>query len=274
MIFCKELNQNFPDHASMYRALVANKAAIISLKKAAIKTTDPLGVRLHVDEAMKEAAGVSLSYGDYVYPVINTTNYLDSHNDLHIDGIWNKSVKEQQGKIYYIVNHDLALGKVISYPKEVEMMVKEITWKSLGKPYEGMTQALIFKSRLTEKSNRDAYLAFRDGEEIQQSVRMEHVNIDLAIDSDEKDLTREKAMYDKFLKVMVNPEVAKERGYFWIVSEAKIYKEGSAVLFGSNDATGVLYNFDTGKNQPTTIQPVAEPVQPSQFNIKSLLNSF
>jgi hypothetical protein len=269
MITCKELNKTFAAKAQLFAALIAEKGNLISLKKATIKTTDDVSFGLLRDATTVKAEQKDLGYGDYIYPVINTTLYLDSHNDLHLNGIWDKSAKDQNGKIHYVVNHELKIGSVIAYPKDVEIMVKTLPWSALGKSYSGDTEALIFKAKLSEKSQKDAYLAFKDGENIQQSVRMEYVNIDLAIDSTDKEFKHEKALFDKYMKVMANPEVATERGYFWTVSEAKIYKEGSAVLFGSNDATGTLYDLNDTKAQPS--QDTAP--QPS-INIKQLLQIF
>ena len=41
----------------------------------------------------------------YHYIAVNTTNILDSHGDLHVKGLWNKSVKDQQGKNYLVTDH-------------------------------------------------------------------------------------------------------------------------------------------------------------------------
>lgn len=239
---CKELNKDFSSQREMFLALKANKQSLIELKKATIKNADPVRSFTPTSrtEAAKSAEKTDVGYGDYVYPVINTINFLDSHKDLHVWGIWDKSAAEQTGKVYYIVNHDLALGSVISYPKEVEVMVKEMFWSELGRDYAGKTQALIFKAKLTEKSNRDAYLAIKDGEDLQNSVRMLYVSLDLAVNSGSEDFKEEKRIWDKYYPSIVNKE-ASEDGYFWAVTEAKIYKEGSAVLFGSNEATPIQY---------------------------------
>jgi hypothetical protein len=270
MIFCKELNRTFETQAKMFAALLSEKQTIISLKKAAIKTTDSVQFGFVKGTTAVKSEAKDLDYGDYIYPVINTTNYLDSHNDMHLNGIWDKSAKEQNGKIYYAANHKLELGSIISYPKEVEIILRKMKWQELGKDYPGETEALIFKAQLTEKSQRDAYLAFKAGEDIQQSVRMEYVNIDLAVDSKDKEFKHEKALFDKLVKVMANPETAAQRGYFWAVSEAKIYKEGSAVLFGSNDATTTLYDLNDTSKQPLS----GTVAQPSGINIKKILQNF
>lgn len=242
MYQCKELNDSFNTQKGMFAALKANKQLIIEAKKAAIKNSDPFfcvgGETATKDAAVKSGAGIE--FGDYIYPVINTTWWLDSHKDLHIDGIWDKSAKEQSGKTYYIINHDLALGSVISYPKEVEIMIKQMGWKDLGYAFNGVTQALIFKAKITDKSNAAAVAAFKGGEEIQNSIRMVYVSLDLAVNDSSEDFKEEKRIWDKYAAKVVNQDALKD-GYFWPIYEAKIYKEGSAVLFGSNEATPVLY---------------------------------
>lgn len=245
MIQCKELNKAFADKKAMFKAIKTAKQELIAAKKAVIKNSDPVLVTIGYGgpsnlPIMKEfGVAKEVSFGDYVYPVINTINYLDSHKDVHLWGIWDKSAKEQNGKIYYIINHDLSIGKVISYPKEVQIMVKEMTWAELSRSYTGKTQALVYKAKLTEKTNRDAYEAIKAGEEIQNSVRMQYIRLDLAVNSGDEDFKEEKRIWDKYAPSVVNKE-ALEDGYFWAIFEAKIYMEGSAVLFGSNDVTPIL----------------------------------
>lgn len=272
MIKCKELNRDFATKEEMFKALKENKQDIINLKKAAIKTSDSVPM-LSVSETAEVVKGLSpkeeLKIGDYVYPVINTTKYLDSHGDVHLNGIWDRSVTEQTGKTYLIINHDLSVGKVISQPKDVTPMVKEIAWKDLGKNFEGTTQALIFKAKLTEKSNRDGFLAYKDNDPVEHSIRMQYVKLDLAINSYDKDFKAEKALYDSIYPEIANKQAADENGYFWAVSEAKIYKEGSMVLAGSNDATPTLYDLEAGTT--TSNKEAATSTSHLQmFNFKNL----
>ena len=71
------------------------------------------------------------------------------------------------------------------------------------------------------------------------SVGMRYVKIDLAINSESEWDKDEKELWDKYYPIVVNKEIADERGYFWVVSEAKVI-EGSAVVMGSNSATPTL----------------------------------
>lgn len=266
MIVCKDLTgKTFATKKDMFLALKQSKEEIIALKKTAIKFSDAVDFQIKDSTTKDGKQNTKLSFGDYIYPVINTTNYLDSHGDVHLPGIWDKSIPAQQGKTYLIINHELSLGNVISYPNDVEPMVKQMEWASLGKSYEGSTQALIFKSKITEKSNPAAYMAYRDGEAIQHSIRMQYVKIELAINDDSEDFKEEKATFDKHIDVIANKEDAINAGFFWAVTEAKIYKEGSAVLFGSNDATPTLYNLDKEIQPPASIENPGPPTSSHQL---------
>lgn len=250
---CKDLKgKSFETKTEMFSALKGAKEEITALKKSVIKFSDAIGFTVKGEGTTKEHGSGKLQYGDYAYPVINTANYLDKHGDVHIPGLWDTSAEAQQGKIYLIINHDLSIGNVISYPRDVDILIKTMSWKSLGAPYDGDTQALIFKSRITEKSNPAAYYAYRDGEAIQHSIRMSYVKIELAINDGSDDFRGEKAIFDKYIGQIANKEYALEQGYFWAILEAKIYKEGSAVLFGSNDITPTLYDLETKDFQSST----------------------
>lgn len=250
MIRCKELDKDFETKSEMFKALVANKQEIIALKKSTIKRTD--GVSFRIENAaiknLPDGSGL-LAIGDTIQAVINTTMYFDHHRDVHINGIWNKSAREQTGKTFHVINHDLVLGSIVAYPKDVRIEVRTMTWRELGYDADGSTEALIFHTKMTDKTNEDAFKAYRDGEPVQHSIRMEYVSLALAVNDPE--MKEEYALYQKYLPMIANKEDVEENGYFWAVFEAKISKEGSTVLFGSNEITPAL---NTG-NKSTTEQP-------------------
>lgn len=272
MIFCKSLDKEFSTKAEMFAELKERKDEIKAIKKAAVKMTDGIpSFTSSIDTYTTKGLtpGKPIEYGDTVYPVINTTKYLDSHEDLHLDGMWNKSAGEQTGKTYLLINHDLSVGKVISQPKDVEIIVKSIPWRDLGKSFDGNTEALIFKSKLTEKSNKDGFLAYKDNDPVEHSIRMQYVKMELAINTTEEGFEAEKKEWDKHYSIIANKDRANEMGYFWAVYEAKIYKEGSMVLAGSNDATPTLYDIEPQKS--TQQIAAAKALQSKQFYIN--LNS-
>lgn len=236
----------------MFFALKANVDKIIAVKKAAIKDSEPVSFafRESKDDVSKAApASVikEVKNGDTLFAVINTTNWFDSHGDVHLDGIWDVSVQQQQGKVYYAINHDLKIGSIISYPNEVEMTVKSMNWTDLGQQYEGKTQALIYAFQLTDKSNRDAKKAIKAGVPLQNSVRMQYNDMVLCVDSTAKGLEQERMNFYTYLPVIANKEEVMAAGYYWGIKVAKIVKEGSAVLEGSNRATPILYDDPSNK---------------------------
>jgi hypothetical protein len=66
---------------------------------------------------------------------------------------------------------------------------------------------------------------------------------------DDKDYGAEYEAWQKYYPIAVNKEVADNRGYFWVVKEAKVM-EGSAVLCGSNHATPTLSVEETKFHSP------------------------
>lgn len=270
--YCKILNKAFDDQKEMFRALVDNQEDIINIKKSAIKNSDPIGLQIKRDipnEVIKALQpNKRLDYGDYVHPVINTTKYLDSHQDVHIDGIWDKSLKEQQGKTYLIVNHELEVGKVITWPKDVTPMVQDIKWKDLGADYTGETQALIFKSKLTTRTNKDAFEAYAEGDPVQHSVRMQYVKMRMAINN--KDYKEEFEAWQTYYPMIANKEDADKEGFFFAILEAKIFKEGSMVLAGSNDITPTLYDFEPPNKALNTTEPQEGSTLDWDYLIKNL----
>ena len=245
-------NKVFTDKSELFKELRDNKEHLINLKKV---TKNSASLKFnHFTKSENTIKALVMEEG-YIYPVINTTKVMDSHNDVHIDGLWNKSIKEQQGKIYYIVNHELEIGKVIAYPKDVEVFTEVLQFSELGSNYEGSTQALVFKVSKDVIQYKEALKIIDEKIDIEHSVRMQYVTIFLCINSEEGGYKEEKANWDTYFSYVANKEDAEDNGYFWAVTEAKIYKEGSMVLSGSNDVTPLLQKDieplkDTQKEEP------------------------
>lgn len=256
-ITCKEFpNREFETKEALFAELKANKQFLIDSKKAAIKFTDPIALHIKNTEQTEKAEGDSevIGIGSTVYPVINSCWFLDSHGDVHADGIWNTSAKDQQGKIYYVINHDLEIGKVVAYPDDVELIVKTVQWREIGYDMDGETQILMYGVKLTEASNKDALSAIVSKKPIQNSVRMRYIAMLLCINDNGDDYKQEKANFDKYINRIANKQDALEQGYFWLITEAAIHKEGSAVLFGSNSVTPILYSNPSEDSSKTEIE--------------------
>lgn len=264
MIVVKEFpDKEFATKEELFKALKENKPSLISLKKSIEKRADSINYVNSINSdltANKEENGTQTEVEKLqVKVIINTTNFIDSHNDLHINGIWNKSVSDNANKGFlHLQEHDRDFDKVIS--DNAKGYVESITWKSIGLPYSGKTEALIFDSIIEKKRNELMFKQYSNGWVKNHSVGMRYVKIDLAINSESEWDKDEKELWDKYYPVVANKEVADERGYFWVVSEAKII-EGSAVVMGSNSATptiSVENKSEADKITPEIIEPSSD----------------
>ena len=279
MIVCKEFpDREFNSQEELFKALKENKPSLIVLKKSTEKRADAVSyVNSEVSKlnANKEENGTQTEIDKLqVKVVINTTNFIDSHNDLHINGIWNKSVSDNVNKGFlHLQEHDRDFDKVIS--DSAKGYVESVSWKSLGLPYNGKTEALIFDSVIEKKRNEFMFKQYANGWVKNHSVGMRYVKIDLAVNSESEWDKDEKELWDKYYPVVANKEVADERGYFWVVSEAKVI-EGSAVVMGSNSATPTLSveNKSEADNITSEQEEPSIDTQKQEELLKELLNKF
>ena len=278
MIVVKEFpDREFETKEDLFKALRENKSTLIAQKKMQTKCADAVLHYVVVEndkgETNKaEAVDVSDINSLKASLVINTTNLMDSHSDVHFKGTWNKSTKENKN-ILLLQEHRMTFDHIIS--DDVKAVVKEMNWSDLNINLSGTTEALIFNTNISKQRNPFMFEQYAKGYVKEHSVGMRYVKLELAINSESKWDVEEKAVWDKYYPEISNKEVADERGYFWAVTEAKIV-EGSAVVKGSNYATPVL-NIQAEKsletNEPTEVtQKTEQEAQKEQ--LKQLLNKF
>lgn len=275
MIFCKELNKEFETKEQMFKELKSNESKIIKLKKAAVQKScdkgqfSPIMTSIKFDESIKAELDMK---EDYIYPVINTTLLMDSHSDVHFDGLWNRSLRDQKGQLFYVADHSLKVSDVIAWTEDVKAFVRDLSWESLGKDYEGSTQALIFEIKKDKIVNEAAEKAINENKKVQNSVRMQYVKIKFAVNSSDKDYVENKAYFDSKINSIANKEEVMEQGYFWGIEEAKIYKEGSMVLFGSNPITPVLQLNE--EPEKSTLEKDNQPSNDTDKSFIEEINNF
>ncbi|MDR1562264.1 MAG: hypothetical protein LBS54_04145 [Dysgonamonadaceae bacterium] len=194
-----------------------------------------------------------------VHAIINTTNVLDSHSDVHIDGLWKKTLSETKG-LYLLEQHKHDFDGVIS--RDVKAKTEKMKWRDLGLDVDGETEALIFEAKIRKSDNQKMFEHYAKGNVLNHSVGMEYVRLELCVNSDDEYYKEEKASWDKYIDRIVNREAVEKKGYFYAVSEAKL-KEGSAVLFGSNPITPTI---ETKTIQPSqdTVNRIPAPSQDTQ----------
>lgn len=265
MIHCKELNTDFETIEDLHKALVENEAVIIDRKKSVIYKSIEKGLQVVTDQksiekALDTEANKGIKFDDaYYYFVVNSANYLDSHLDMHASGNWNKSVKDQQGKCYLVFDHALEKSEIIAMKKDIEMFTANISWKMLGKDYDGETYCLIYKVAKNKIIHKQAKEWLEQGYDFEASVRMQYVKIEIAFKSNNPEYAKQNATYEEYYPLIANKEALDDVEVFWIVKEAKNVYESSLVLFGSNDATGMINN----ENKSEAVEDTTESEEPS-----------
>lgn len=276
MIVVKEFpDKEFASKEDLFKALRENKSILIAQKKMITKESDSTIHYVEIESREKsEANKEDIETIPDVTKLkaklaINTTNLMDSHSDVHFDGTWNKSAKEQKN-VLLLQEHQMKFSYIIS--DNVAVSVKKMTWKSLGFDFEGSTEVLIFDTEIDKSRNEFMFDQYNKGYVKEHSVGMRYVKLDLAINSESKWDEEEKAVWDKYIDKIVNKEVAENQGYFWAVTEAKIV-EGSAVVKGSNYATPVI-SIQAEKSLEDNKEEPDNSTQKNEKLLKDLLNKF
>ena len=252
--------------------MAANKDLLIQEKKSALKYADAFSFVGGIvgKEGVMTKAGTGSEQPDGSIKnttVINSCYYLDSHGDVHIPGMWNKSLSDNQkrpvNQIMLLQEHMMKFDKVIADKGNVVPYATKMSWRQLGLDIDGETEVLAFDNTITPLRNPYMYSQYKDGNVFNHSVGMQYVNIDLAINTGEKDLKKYKENWDKYIDYIANKDEAEEEGIFWAVTEAKVI-EGSAVLRGSNIITPTLNSKNTLTEPDASTSK--EPIDKSIFS--------
>jgi hypothetical protein len=256
--------------------LKGDKHKLYAMKKATMKYADAVSYYLPKletiqDSTIKEESVMKAIDTNKinVKAVINTTNILDSHGDVHINGLWKKSISESKNMML-LQEHQMKFDKVIT--DEVEMSTKNMSWKSLGFDYEGTTQALIFDATISkDKYNEMMFEMYSANKVRNHSVGMRYMKVLFAVDSTDKYWQEEKETYDKYIDQIVNKEDV--QGFFTVVLEAKVI-EGSAVLRGSNVVTPTLSVTETKEaDNVTSLEIEPTIVTPTPMDWVKIINN-
>lgn len=264
--------KEFDNKEDQLRWIKDNCTSLIAQKKAQLKTADAFSYVAPLFDTKTESFKANVSIADYkslseikVKAIINTTNVIDSHMDLHVKGIWNKSVKENKA-IMHLQEHKMAFDSIISDGSDLKAYVENTTWKNLGYNFEGETQALVFESTVKADRNSKMFEQYAKGYVKNHSVGMQYVKMLLAVDSEDEYFKEEKKNFDKYIDLAINKEVAEQYGYFWVVLEAKAI-EGSAVPMGSNQFTPTQNNnIEPGNKSTQQEEPSKDTLVLSKLN--------
>lgn len=260
----------FETKKELFKFLSENRDKLIAQKKAVKKDADcPVYIApvIVTQKASTVKAEGTERESLKAVCIINTTNFLDGHGDLHIPGIWNKSLQENK-HIMHLQEHEMEFDKIISDGADLRAYTKKYSWSELGYPYEGDTEALVFESNILRKRNEFMLNQYANGWVKNHSVGMYYVKMDLALN--DEDCVNEYEAWKKYYPQIANKETADNRGYFWYVLEAKCM-EGSAVPMGSNTATPTIEvkDIEPLKNTQKQDEP-GKPTLDYNYLIKNL----
>lgn len=258
---------------ALYDFVVKNEELITHAKKSEVKKADSVSFNtMFVDDKgvlVSKAAETIMQSGATKLKaelVINTTNWFDSHMDVHIPGLWKKAISDNKGNGFYLLEaHGRKFEDVIA--DSCTAKTQAMSWKELGFNISGSTEALMFNAVIDKTRNEYMFGQYQKQYVKQHSVGMQYVKMITCID--DEDYPVQKENWDKYYPMVANKDDVD--GIFWAILEAKIV-EGSAVLFGSNSMTPaymVEEMADSTKNQP----PEGTEEKP-QLNLSEAIKGF
>lgn len=228
----------FANKKELYAYLVANKKAIYELKRSELKRCDPIAAADREGIETKAITDSSRDTDAVIHRTIvgNTYWWMDSHDDVHVSGIFSVSIKQRGAKrISHLHDHIHQLtAKVGEFEKVYEA---PIAWRDLGVDLDGDTEALFADSSIKRSLNEAIFNMYRDAQIDQHSVGMRYVVLSLAVN--DPDYKEEYAEWEKYIDLIGNKDEVKRQGYFYAIKEAKLI-EISCVLNGSNELTPTL----------------------------------
>lgn len=222
-----------------------DKHDIISLKKCVIKFTNSLAVaptKIIGTEETKGNLPTDTETQLYRTIVANTYNFMDSHDDVHLNNVFKKTISETK-KLFLL--HDHKFERTAQIGAITKSYEQTGTFKDFGYDSDKETMALLQDVIIEQHRNKSIFNDYKVGQADQHSVGMYYVKIDAAYD--DKSDKEAFELYKRVLPLIGNSEEVEKQGFFFAVAEAKL-KETSSVLEGSNPLTGIYDNNQATKS--------------------------
>lgn len=260
-------DKKFTDKMDQTRFIQENFKALKDIKRAEYKTLSDVVLKDGFDTS-SFVPDIEEIIGDWieVKAIINTTGVIDSHMDLHVPGIWNKTVKDNPFNPV-LKQHERAFESVIA--TKGKNFNQNMNFKDIGVDVDFAIQANC-NTFLVSKANQPLmFEKYANGEVTQHSVGMMYVDYDIAYydESSQKEMD----FFNECLKMCINPEVAEESGMVWLIREAK-KREGSPVVFASNPLTPTIYVKNAQPPKSTTPNNMPEPQKSTQNELTKFFN--
>jgi hypothetical protein len=217
---------------------------VINMKKATIKFCDNISfnpVHVKAIDVTKSAQIIENEIDKlHVKVVTNIANYIDSQLDMLLIDSWKKSISERRvDLIWHMKDHlhssDSKVGEVTS----IYGQMINLTDLGINKP--GQTQALIFETDILKDYDEKIFYTYKNKGIKNHSIALSYINLALAVNN--KDNPNQYKNWEQYYSLAINPEIADENGYFFVVKEERIL-ENSCVWRGANDITPTLETIE------------------------------
>lgn len=261
-------DKKFTDKMDLTRFIKKNiddivKAKLIEYKNNANKAIDINTLEANFTPKIENITSDIIE----VKALINSTNIIDSHMDLHTIKTWNKSVNENK-TTYVLQEHKNSFTHVIS---RKGLNTNEVmNFKDFGLADMDFT-ANISTFTLKKEDNPFMFEQYATGKVNNHSVGMMYVRGKLELAYYDEESEKNMEFFEKYKAQAINPEVADDNGYFWVVSEA-VKREGSAVVFGSNPITPTLEVKNYEPSDDTRKPNKKEPSNDTQQEVSKFIN--
>lgn len=251
--------------------LIENKKELIAQKKAMLKRTEPVSANAAIffikgDKIVKADTGSIQDDATSirVKVVANTALFMDSQYDVLIPDCWKTTIKQRKGMIPHLHDHIHEIGAEIG--DVADIYSQDISLSDLGINRSGKTQCLIFETDVKKSYNEIVFNKYKNDKINQHSIGLQYIKLDIAIN--DEDSEKEFNFWKKYYDQLINPEMADEKGFFFVIQEIKLL-ENSCVLFGSNELTPTLSVGKIDSLQLPGLAPVVE--SPSQFDVSKAI---
>jgi hypothetical protein len=260
----KQLSKGYETKMDLVKAIQKDMDSVFGKKKETYKTQGEAVLKSSMfNSRFEPKIEVSTDIIE-VKAVINTTNVIDSHLDLHMPKIWNKTVEDNPYS-YHLKQHEGVFESVLS--NKAKSYNEEMNFMELGLGINFPTTANINQFTLKRSDNPLMFNKYAEGSVLQHSVGMFYVNIELAMY--DEDSEKNMAFFEMAKSNAINPEVADENGYVWVVTEAK-KREGSAVVFGSNSITPTLHVIDYDNTYEPLFKGTRKDTKPNKSHLEGI----
>ena len=252
-----KINKDFSTKKEEIEYVYKNRKEIIAIKKGALKMADSIDSQIQNSELVSKAMHTSNEEDtdtEIKRTIIgNTYFWMDSHNDVHVDNTFKKSISEKGGDVLHLHDHIFQLTAKVGTPSKV--YESTIKWTDLGVEKSGTTTVVMMETTIKSSLNSKIFSQYLSKDINQHSVGMHYVKIDMAING--KEYKEEYATWLRYIDLLGNKEKADEKGYFWAVKEAKLV-EISAVIKGSNELTPTIDTKDIEPSVDTQNEPLKD----------------